>query len=83
MIQWLRQRPQKEAPLEVEHTKLYPLLAAVSRQALIDVHRGDEHAASAREFLEPAGLVAPGGIVPAPVAALALRSLINALAEVV
>ncbi len=69
--------------MEIEHTKLYPLLAAVSRQALIDVHRGGEHAASAREFLEVAGLVDPGGTAPAPTATLALRPYINALAEVV
>ncbi len=69
--------------LEVDHTRLYPLLAAVSRQALIDVNRGGEHAASAREFLLAAGLVDDDGTVPTPVAALALRPHITALAEAV
>ncbi len=55
----------------------------MSRQAIVDLHRGGEHATSALEFLEAAGLVEVDGTVPAPAAALALRPHINALAEVV
>ncbi len=69
--------------MEIEHTKLFPLLAAVSRQAIVDLHRGGEHATSAREFLEAAGFVEADGTVPAPAATLALRPHIKALAETV